>query len=68
MELLSLAPSIWVKETPRRRDAACPGAAYRGRERKEEGVVGRSLFGGVVVAAAVALAFVAVALTLALNH
>jgi hypothetical protein len=39
-----------------------------GAEQKEEGVVGRSLFEGVVVAAAVALAFVAVALTLALNH
>jgi hypothetical protein len=30
--------------------------------------MGRSLFGGVVVAAAVALAFVAVALTLASKH
>jgi hypothetical protein len=45
-----------------------PAPPILGAERKEEGVVGRSLFGGVVVAAAVALAFVAVALTLALNH
>jgi hypothetical protein len=37
-------------------------------ERKErKGLVGRSLFGGLVVVAALALAFVAVALTLALN-
>jgi hypothetical protein len=38
-----------------------------GPTRKEEGVVGRSLLGGVVVVAAVALAFVMVALTMALN-
>jgi hypothetical protein len=68
MELLSLAPSFRVKETPRRGMPPAPAPPILGAEQKEEGVVGRSLFEGVVVAAAVALAFVAVALTLALNH
>jgi hypothetical protein len=43
-------------------------AAYRGPNRKEEeGVVRRSLIDAVVVVAALALAFTAVALTLAMN-
>jgi hypothetical protein len=37
------------------------------RNRKEEGVVGRSAVGGLVVSAALVLAFVAVALSVALN-
>jgi hypothetical protein len=37
----------------------------RTRQGKEEGSVGRSFYSGVVVMAAVALAFVSVALTLA---
>jgi hypothetical protein len=67
MELLSLAPSFQVKETTLPGDAGRAGRRLTWAQRKEEGVVGRSFVGAVVVVAAVAVAFVMVALSVALN-
>ena len=49
------------------RDACRRAGAYGGANGRRKGLVGRSLFGGLVVVSALALPFVAVALSLAFN-